>query len=169
MCWWIKIAWYILVTIYEESQLIVGSLTTKVDTGTCGYDQLYCFFFLEGSAFMQDLDNWTLAYILPRVSVTLLVVTFIYQETFHAAEVEPKHCKKNEFFNLHCFRKEATQLCCHKWLSRDQGKYSDSTLHIWSYFWSISLTVITYFNWNIIFADYPFKRSFVEVAELAKL
>lgn len=88
------------------------------------------FFFLEGSAFMQDLDNWTLAYILPRVSITLLVVTFIYQETFHAAEVESKHCKKNEFFNLHCFRKEATQLCCHKWFSRDQGKYSDSTLHI---------------------------------------
>lgn len=46
---------------------------------------------------MQDLDNWTLAYILPRVSVTLLVVTFIYQETFHAAEVESKHCKKMSF------------------------------------------------------------------------
>lgn len=49
------------------------------------------FFFLEGSAFMQDLDNWTLVYILPRVSITLLVVTSIYQETFHAAEVESKY------------------------------------------------------------------------------
>lgn len=48
-------------------------------------------FFLEGSAFMQDLDNWTLVYILPRVSITLLVVTSIYQETFHAAEVESKY------------------------------------------------------------------------------
>lgn len=78
--------------IYEESQFIAGSLTTKGDPGTCGYDQLYrFFFFLEGSAFMQDLDNWTLVYILPRVSITLLVVTSIYQETFHAAEVESKY------------------------------------------------------------------------------
>lgn len=75
----------------KSHSLLLGVSLLKGIQGPVATINFITFFFLEGSAFMQDLDNWTLVYILPRVSITLLVVTSIYQETFHAAEVESKY------------------------------------------------------------------------------